>query len=97
MGQKSQWIEVGPSGGERTAPDRALDCESLSPVVAYHETVVKVLADEALGQLVKEQLTLPDLAQLGWREVRHNETVADVDVELVSGSSSGRMRVKPGP
>jgi hypothetical protein len=43
-----------------------------------------VITNETPGQLVKQQLPLPDLALLDGRENRHDKSVADIEIELVS-------------
>jgi hypothetical protein len=50
-----------------------------------------------LGHLVQEQAAVGDQAQLAGRQGRHDEPVADVDVELVPRPPPGPMTVQPGP
>ena len=74
-----------------------LDGERFSPVGIDREAVAEVLADVAPGHLIQEQVAVTDLVLLGWRQGGDDEPVADVDVELVTGSSAGCVRVQPGP
>lgn len=91
----SERVEVGPPGWQGPGPDRALDGESLRAVAIGREPVAELLADEVPGQLIKQQQALADRALLASRQDGHDETVADIDVELVSCAPARCVRVQP--
>ena len=90
-------VEVRAPGRQAAGTYGALDGESFRTVAVNRKPVAEVLADESLGHLVKQQAPLANFALLNGGQGRHDEPVADIDVELVAGAPAGCMRVKPGP
>jgi hypothetical protein len=97
--QLATFFALGAGGGAGTAhcPDRPLDGERLRAIAVNREPVAEVITNETPGQLVKQQLPLPDLALLDGRENRHDKSVADIEIELVSRPPPQGVRIKPVP
>ena len=75
-------------GREAPGPDGTLGGLGLCPIAAQEKPVAEVLTDVAFRQLVQEQVAAADVALLRRGENRDDETVADVDVELVPGPAA---------
>jgi hypothetical protein len=90
-------VEVWRPCWEAAGSDGPFGGQCLGAVVKDGEPVAEVLMDEVLGHLFELELALADLVLLAGGELRDDEPVADIEVELVAGSSPGSMGVQPGP
>jgi hypothetical protein len=92
ISERLQRIEQWPPRRQAARPHFSLHGKGFGAVAENDKAVAELFADEDLGHLVQEHFTSTDLLRLVWREGRHDEAVADVDVELVAAGSPDPVR-----